>query len=207
MTRVVKKPEERRRELISAARELYEAGSYKQVTMQDLMDKLGIAKGTIYHYFPSREALFEAVVEDIIEEDLERRRALVAEAPGTALEKLRALLTAGSLADQHPGILDDLHDAANVGMHTRLLAVAVERQAVLIGRLIRQGCDEGVFHTDHPRECAEFLLAGTQFLTDTGLHPWAPEDLMRRARALPSLIEAQLKAPDGSFGFLAERLS
>lgn len=207
MTRIVKKPEERRQELVSAARELYQSGSYKQVTMRDLMEKLGIAKGTIYHYFRSREELFEAVVEDIINEDVARREALVEATPGPALEKLRVLLTSGSIADHHAGLLEDLHDPGNVGIHTRLLAVAVERQALVIERLIRLGCDEGVFETQHPRECAEFLLAGIQFLTDMGIHPWKETDLVRRAMAFPALIEAQLHAPEGSFGFLAGRLA
>ena len=206
MTRIVKKPEERRKEIIAAARELFEAGDYKKTTMRDVMDMLQIAKGTIYHYFKSKEELLEAVVEDIIDEDIARREALLEATPGNALEKLRALLTSGSMADEHGPLLTHLHDPSNVGMHTRLLAVAVERQARQLEGLFRQGCDEGIFETEHPLECAEFLLAGIQFLTDTGIYPWKEDDLLRRAMAFPALIEAQLQAPEGSFRFLAEQL-
>jgi hypothetical protein len=94
----------------------------------------------------------------------------------------------------------------NVGMHTRLLAVAIERQARLYESLFRQGCEEGIFETEHPLECAEFILAGIQFLTDMGIYPWAQEDLMRRAMAFPALVEAQLKAPKGSFSFLVGQM-
>ncbi len=206
MARIVKKPEERRKEIVTAARELFEAGDYKKTTMRDVMEKLGIAKGTIYHYFSSKEELLEAVVEDIIDEDIARRDALLKATPGNALERLRVLLTSSSMADEHGPLLTHLHDPGNVGMHTRLLAVAVERQARLLEGLIRQGCDEGIFETEHPLECAEFLLAGVQFLTDMGIYPWANEDLVRRAMAFPALIEAQLNAAEGSFRFLAEQL-
>lgn len=37
---------------------------------------------------------------------------------------------------------------ANQGMHTHLLAAAFREQAPLYAELIRQGCDEGIFHTD-----------------------------------------------------------
>ena len=38
--------------------------------------------------------------------------------------------------------------------------------APLYGELIKQGCDEGIFHTQTPLESAEFILSGAQFLTD-----------------------------------------
>lgn len=204
MPRTVKKPEERRQEIITAARELFMTKEYKDTSMRDVMEMLGIAKGTIYHYFTSKEHLLEAVVEDIIEEDIERRQALMEEVSGTALEKMRILLTSSSMSEGHDNILNHLHDPGNVGMHTRLLAVAVQRQALLYADLIQQGCDEGIFATPYPLECAEFLLAGVQFLTDMGIFPWTEETLMRRAMAIPALIEAQLKAPPGSFDFMLE---
>jgi hypothetical protein len=45
-----------------------------------------------------------------------------------------------------------------------------------------------------------------QFLTDLGIYPWTEEILLRRALAFPRLIEAQLKAPPGSFQFLLDDL-
>jgi AcrR family transcriptional regulator len=164
MVRIVKKPEERRQEIVSAARELLQTKEYEKTTMRDIMEKLGIAKGTIYHYFKSKEELFVAVVENIVEEDIAHKQALLHETPGNALDKIRTLITTDSLAEDHDEILAYLHHPGNVGMHTRLLAVAIERQARLYESLFRQGCEEGIFETEHPLECAEFLLAGISFL-------------------------------------------
>lgn len=206
MVRTVKKPAERRQEIIAAARELFQTREYKKTTMQDVMQKLDIAKGTIYHYFKSKEELLAAVVENIVEEDIAHKQALLQKISGNALDKIRTLIKADSLAEDHEEILAHLHHPGNVGMHTRLLAVAIEKQARLYESLFRQGCEEGIFETEHPLECAEFILAGIQFLTDEGLHPWTQADLMRRAKAFPALIEALLQAPKGSFSFLTEQL-
>jgi AcrR family transcriptional regulator len=204
MVRIVKKAEVRRQEIVAAARQLFQAREYEKTTMQDVMDQLGIAKGTIYHYFKSKEELLEAVVDDIVEEDMARKQALMKETQGNALEKIRILIHAGRLADDHAEILEHLHHPGNLGMHIRQLAVTLMRQAPIYGELIRQGCEEGLFQTDHPLECAEFILSAVQFLTDMGIHPWAQEDLIRRAMAFPSMIEALLKAPQGSFQFMLE---
>jgi AcrR family transcriptional regulator len=206
MVRTVKKPEERRQEIIATARELFETKEYSKTTMQNVMDQLGIAKGTIYHYFKSKEELLEAVIEQTVAEYISGMQAILSETEGNALDKMRVLITAGQVSDQHGEILEQLHHPGNVGMHTRQLAVTLSELAPIYASVIQQGCDEGIFQTEHPLESAEFLLTGIQFLTDLCIHPWQPEDLLRRVIALPALIEAQLQAPKGSFNFLIEQM-
>lgn len=104
-------------------------------------------------------------------------------------------------------MLDHLHQPGNAGMHIRLLAKMISRQAPIFAQLIRQGCTEGIFTTASPLESAEFILAAIQFLTDMGIYPWTPEQLARRTRAMPALVEAQLSAREGSFQFLLEVLA
>ena len=202
MVRIVKNPEERRQEIVAAARELFQKKDYEHTTMRDIMDVLGIAKGTIYHYFKSKEELLEAVVEDSVEVYIAGMEKVLNETEGTGLDKMQALIISGNVEEQYEDIIEHLHRPGNVSMHTRQLAVTVSKVAALYEVAIRQGCEEGIFQAEHPLECAEFLLAGIQFLTDIGFHPWSGEELTRRAIAIPALIEAQLKAPKGSFDFL-----
>lgn len=205
MIRTVKKPEERRQEIIAAAQELFQTQQYEKTTMKDVMDMLGIAKGTIYHYFKSKEELLEAVVEQTVNEFVAAMQAFLDETKGNALDRIRVLITSGNVAEEHDQILEHLHRPGNIGMHTRQLAVTISKLAPLYASVIQQGCEEGIFQTEHPLECAECLLAGIQFLTDVGIYPWEQEDLIRRAMAIPALMEAQLKAPKGTFDFLLEQ--
>jgi len=205
MVRIVKKATERRSEIVKTARHLFQTKEYDKTTMQDVMDILGIAKGTIYHYFKSKEELLEAVIENIVDENIEHMQLVISEMKGNALEKISILIGTGSIAENNDKVLDHLHQPGNTGMHTRLLAVALIKQAPLYAELIRQGREEGIFQTDAPLECAEFIISAIQFLTDAGIYPWTQEDLVRRARAFPGLIEAQLKAAPGSFQFMLDQ--
>lgn len=206
MVRVVKKPEERRREIVSASRDLFLKQDYENTTMQEVMTKLRIAKGTAYHYFKSKEELLEAVVEDMVAEFMAVVEKAMNECHGNALEKIRVLTTAGRVAPHQKETLENLHRPGNMGMHVRLLAVTLTRLAPLYAKVISQGCEEQLFATEHPLEAAEILLAGIQFVTDVGCHPWSRQDLERRGKAIPSIMEACLKAPAGSFNFLLEFL-
>ena len=201
------KAEKRRREIIGAARELFQTKDYDKATMRDLMETLNIAKGTIYHHFSSKQELLEAVVEDIVDEELARKVALMASNSVRnldAMEKLKILIQENSLAYENDRILSNLHHAENIELHTRQLGRYISRLAPLYASVFEQGCREGVFNTDYPLECAEFILAGAQFLTDMGFYPWNQAQLARRMKAMPFLVAAQLGALAGSFNFLNE---
>ncbi len=206
MTRIVKDPETRRQEIVAAAKALFQAKGYEHTSMNDVMQTLGVAKGTIYHYFKSKEELLAAVVESMVSDSLPAMQHIVAETPGSALDKLHALISITRQAAADDTMREHLRQPANLGMHTRILATAFREQAPLYAELIRSGCDEGIFHTEHPLECAEFILAAVQFLTDVTIYPWTAEDLGRRVQAFPILVETQLQAPPGSFAFLAGML-
>lgn len=193
----------RKKEIIKTTRHLFETKDYDKTTMQDIMDHLDIAKGTIYHYFKSKEELLEAVVEDIAEENIAQMEVLFRELKGNALEKIKALVRKGNISSEK--LLNELHKPANTAMHLRILTSILQKQAPLYAALIVQGCKEGLFQTEHPLECVEMIFFSVQFLTDIGIHPWTPEELSRRLSAFPSLIASLLKAPPGSFNFLLNR--
>jgi AcrR family transcriptional regulator len=204
MTRTVKKAAERRDEIVKAARKHFQTKDYQKLTMQMLMQTLGIAKGTIYHHFSSKGEILEAVVEDMVDEELIRKtEVLKAHKDLPALEKLKLLVTEDSMARDNEQLLENLHHPDNALIHTRQLARFLIKLAPLYAEVISEGCEEGVFKTEYPLECAEFLLSGVQFLTDVGFYPWDMKQLERRMNAFPALLEAQLSAPQGSFGFLS----
>ena len=59
---------QRRKAFVDAARELFFANGYAGTTMSSIAGKVGGSKTTLWSYFPSKEALFEAVVDDIVEQ-------------------------------------------------------------------------------------------------------------------------------------------
>jgi AcrR family transcriptional regulator len=58
----------RRREILSAAARLFAAQGYEATDVQQVAAALGIGKGTVYRYFPSKEALFLAAVDQGMQE-------------------------------------------------------------------------------------------------------------------------------------------
>jgi AcrR family transcriptional regulator len=57
-----------RRAVISAARQRFEAQGYAGTNLDDIAELAGVTKGALYHHFPTKNALYEAVVVDIHDE-------------------------------------------------------------------------------------------------------------------------------------------
>ena len=93
-----------RTEIIEEARRFFSMKPFEQVSTEEIIRNLRIAKGTLYHHFRSKEEILEAVVEGMVDEDLEKKVALL-ESDGcaelSAIEKLELLLGMNSLADEN----------------------------------------------------------------------------------------------------------
>ena len=150
MARTVKKPEVRREEIIKAARELFQAKDYGKTTMQELIEKLNIAKGTLYHYFSSKQEILEAVVENIVDEELVNREKLISSPELkdlNAIEKIQFLIKKDDLTEENDLILQSLHHPENAEMHTKQLGRYITKLAPLYAKIFEQGCKEGLLKT------------------------------------------------------------
>jgi AcrR family transcriptional regulator len=81
-----------RKQLLSKCFDLFAEKSYASITMRQIAEGLGVSTGTLYHYFPSKKALFEQLVEEITQKDLQIAMAVVEETQ-TLQERLEALGT------------------------------------------------------------------------------------------------------------------
>ncbi len=68
MARVTKSYDERKNEIIKMSQKLFLKKGYENTSINDIVNSLGVAKGLCYHYFKSKEQLFEASMKDYINE-------------------------------------------------------------------------------------------------------------------------------------------
>lgn len=83
---------ERPSEIISAALDLFVEHGFSATRLQDVAQSAGVAKGTLYRYFDDKEALFRAVVEEVILPELAQTEDMVRQHDGDTPELLRRLV-------------------------------------------------------------------------------------------------------------------
>ena len=62
--RIVKKHNERKQEIINTALKIFIHKGYEKTSVNDILNEIGIAKGTFYHYFKAKEEVLDAVIAD-----------------------------------------------------------------------------------------------------------------------------------------------
>lgn len=160
------KPDEyaaRRGEILDAAIELLRDKGYERMTIEDVLAKTGMSKGALYHYFRSKYALLEGVVEAMGDGALRELGAVVDDPKLSAIDKLHAYFLT-----EHAWKSENLTTVSTVMrlpreddalLRQKLSKEAMRTTAPLLEAIIRQGCDEGVFDTGHPHE-ASLIITG-----------------------------------------------
>jgi AcrR family transcriptional regulator len=78
-----------RRELVAIATRLFVAHGYQGTSIDAVLTEAGISRGALYHHFDGKDALFEAVL-DQVEHDVAERVAKAAQGIADPVEALRA---------------------------------------------------------------------------------------------------------------------
>ena len=106
--------ERRRAEILDAASSVFAAHGFAAADVQEIADKTGVGKGTVYRYFPSKEELFLAAVDHGM-----RRLKTAVDAAVAGAEQPLERIAAGVRAylaffDEHPEIVELLiHERAH----------------------------------------------------------------------------------------------
>ena len=215
MTRITKDPGERRHELIACAQELFYSKGYKRTTVGDIVDELGVAKGTFYYYFDSKLAILEAMVDEMISQSVALLHEIVADEMLPVLVKwTRAFqVVAAWKVERKAELLAMLHVMQmdeNLVLRYKMQTRAVQLLSPEFAKIVAQGVEEGVFDTEFVDESAGITLSIMQSLANPLysilLNPDKYEDpvalLRRHFAAVEAAIERVLGAPSGSLSFV-----
>src|SRR5690348_16110675 len=91
----------KRSEILDAAQRLVLAKGFQQMSVRDILDELQISSGAFHHYFNSRAALLDALIDRIQGAVAEQMLPLIHDPQLTALQKLQGFF----------GALDQLRQA------------------------------------------------------------------------------------------------
>ena len=202
--RVVKPTEQRRAEILDAALQLFSSKGFHDTTMEEVANAAGVAKGTIYLYFQSKEHLLLALKRDFMQGLTDAVAGIVAD----AIEQLE-----GGKATDYRDIIDDIFQSV-VDYHTSRRdavevvvrqspspdlvneALELEREYLaLVTSAFRTGMEYGLVHTEDPEMTAHLITAAIRDNIATCLCYGEPADLDRLVEASKQMLYKAL-APD-----------
>lgn len=203
MPRTHRPAAQRREEILNAAYTLFTTKGFQPTTMEDILKVVGIAKGTLYYHFPSKEQILKALVLRIVSQ-VEHQTRKIADSQAPAMEKLVAIMTAMRVEDAEAEIVEQFHAPGNAEFHLLSITAMIEHLTPILADVVAQGVSEGVFSTDRPYDAVELLLSASGILLDHDIMDASPAELARRRESLIWASETLLGARPGSLTTLAE---
>ncbi|MCO4747359.1 MAG: TetR/AcrR family transcriptional regulator [Proteobacteria bacterium] len=162
--RVSKEADERRTEIMNVAQGLFMTKGYDSTSVQQIIEAVGIAKGTFYHHFKSKVALLDAIAVALSEQGMAVMQ-VTADEPGLSaserINKFFETINAWKVArkDLLIAMIRPLLAPSNAAFRDRLERQNVASITPLLARIIQEGVDEGTFDVFDATEAAGVILA------------------------------------------------
>ena len=198
--RVIKEYDERKKEILDTAERLFRIKGYDKCTIMDIIKEVGIAKGTFYHYFKSKEEVLDAIVlryVDIVRNNAEEILLIENINP---VEKLMRAFMAMQVTNQiDKDLLDNMHRVENALLHQKALNQLVTTMTPILVKVIEEGIEEKVWSCKYPLEYMQIFIVASLTLTDEGIFELDSDSQMSVMAAMISMLEKMLNVPEDCF--------
>lgn len=194
--RIRKDPKVRQKELIDAALELFSSVGYKKTMIVDIVKKAGVAKGTFFYYFPTKEAVLEAICTRWATEMA--TSYLLKSQQDMAIKKLQIFILQLALPSQVDVIIDRLWNEKEFDLVYTIWQQQVENVFnPLLNDIIQKGNQEGTMHVNCIKETVVFFWSTVECLLDIAYLKESTEILLTKIKIAESILERILGIEEG----------
>lgn len=191
----------RRAEIIDAAERRFASQGYLQTSVSEIIGDAGIAKGTFYHYFQSKESVMYAVIDKNITLLKTQVESYMAESTQPPLDQFTMIL-GGGFAPRRPetaAISTELEQDGNELMHMRAIDATINALIPPLADLLGRATASGDIDCPNPNIAAAAILVLSAQLLDRDLLGWVKTRDIATIRNFGGVAERVIGAPTGIF--------
>lgn len=196
--RVVKEAEERRNEILDVAERLFGTKGFDNTSTNDILNEIGIARGTLYYHFKSKEDILDAMIERITARLVAQARTIAARKEIPVLQRLALTIMSLNLDnDLGHEVMEQVHRAQNALLHQKMRENLLAEVNPIITGLVEEGIRQGIFRTEYPAEVVEMAMLYSSIAFDA-LSGDDEEKRQRKIKAFICNLERLLGMEPGS---------
>jgi AcrR family transcriptional regulator len=161
----------------------------------DIIKAVGVAQGTFYYYFKSRDEILDAVIDRYFANYAKLVERMADDGRMNALQKLLYIIDAFFSMNEEKrrlaGYLDSEH---KLSKHERYQHYIDKEITPSVTRIVKQGIKEGLFEVEYPKETTELIVLIFEHLHDNVDPMNDGKKRKRRMKAAWTMIEKALNA-------------
>ena len=185
------KPDDTRARIMETAEALFRRLGFAKTAVADIAADLGMSPANVYRFFPSKNAIVEAICQRCLSE-LEATAWAVVRAKAPAAVRLEQLFLA-ILAYNKENLLEEqrVHEVVLVAMEQnwQTIAVHLETMRTMVEVILRDGIANGEFEPVDPRETAELIKRSMVVFT----HPTLIADCLEQHQDLEAAVRQSVR--------------
>ncbi|MBS4535622.1 TetR/AcrR family transcriptional regulator [Clostridium sp. D2Q-14] len=160
MARITKEPEVRKQEILDAAMVLFYEKGYKKTSMTDIANKIGVAQGLCYRYFPSKEILFDCSIQEYAQRLADKMKLILCDDSLTLKQKLEQTPSYIDFEKEDSISYKLFHNENSKRIHDQLSMKVCEVMVPVVAELFRKANENGEIHLPDPETAASFAVYG-----------------------------------------------
>ena len=192
-------------QILDALQNLMESRNIQSISVSEIAQAAGIGKGSIYYYFPSKDAILNALVERNYEKPLTTAKKLSLQTEIPPFTRMAMIFQAcrnssseylRSREGKGAGAQEESY------LHQKYLNHLITELKPVLAEIIQQGVNKGEISFDNPGALAEIVLIVLTVKMDNTLIPSTKEEIEETIAGLVALLEKGTDNPPGSLNFL-----
>lgn len=196
--RVVKSAEERKNEILDVAEQLFAEKGFDNASTNDIIKRIGIARGTLYHHFKSKEEILDAIVNRITNAGIARAKIIVSDKTIPLQDRLTGIILALNVSgDVQEEVFEQIHKPQNALLHQKMQEHLLSGVVPIITTLIEEGNEIGLFDSKYPAEAAEMIMIYSSVAFDE-FSDLSAREIEIKGKAFICHIERILSAKENS---------
>jgi len=200
MARPPQDPQIRINEILNAAEILFYERGYHQTMISDIVKKIGVAQGTFYYYFTSKEEIIEALINRHLSMFISEIDTMVCSDHIDSLHKieLMGIIMLNTIRYKQGLFLEFLYNDQYLHLMDKLFRQAKELLAPYLLIIIEEGKRNNIFNISHPKSVLNAILALTQCLVESIYEKESDEIIADQMSMVKILIENALGIQRGT---------
>ncbi len=192
--------------ILSALQSLLENKNIETISIREIAQTAGIGKGSIYYYFPSKDAILEALIERSYQGSLSTAKSLAKQTDISCHKRLAMIFEACRTASSSYMVLRKASSQSSVQekayIHHKFIRYLISELTPVLTEILRQGIQNQELAFENPEVLAETILIILTVKLDNSLSPSSTEDINQFMHSFVSLLEKGTDAKESTLNFL-----
>lgn len=192
--------------ILDALQQLMEEKDIQNISVNEIAGRAGIGKGSIYYYYPSKDAILDALIRRSYEQPLQTAKNLTTQTNVSSFTRMAMLFQAcrssSAIFLNNDGL--SVASAQSLALlHQKHLHYLISELKPALTEIISQGIACGEIHFEYPEALAEIALIVLAVKLDNSIVPSTSEDTEETLKGLIALLEKGTDLPAGTLEYLS----